>query len=316
MILDDVLKNENAFDEGGVPENIPFNNLGFFLLIFLGIFFGSIFIMGLIFGGIELMTDASLTSLLSADYIENTADNRFYLRWTLFLSHIFQFILPGLLISYFTIKAFNNKIQYKWSFDFKIAGLSIILLLVSLPFLQFTQWFNTIIPIPESLMDMEDSTNAMLKVILTMDNIWELVITTILVGVTPAFGEEYLFRGLIQKQLNRVIDNPHIGIWITAIAFSAMHMQFNGFLPRLFLGLGLGYIFYWSKNLLVPIVIHFLFNTSQVVFQYIYKLDLDTVHSDSFEDLTWYSVLISATLMGLTIYYIIQRMNRRLELNP
>jgi membrane protease YdiL (CAAX protease family) len=58
---------------------------------------------------------------------------------------------------------------------------------------------------------------------------------------------------------------------MTAFIFSLMHLQFYGFLPRIILGVILGYLFVWSKNLWIPILIHFLNNALVVTFSYFFK---------------------------------------------
>ena len=43
-----------------------------------------------------------------------------------------------------------------------------------------------------------------------------------------------------QKIFTNWTNNHHIAIWVTAIIFSALHMQFYGFLPRMLLGVFCG----------------------------------------------------------------------------
>jgi len=75
------------------------------------------------------------------------------------------------------------------------------------------------------------------------------IFTFLVVAVIPAFGEELVFRGLIQTELQRAVKNPHIAIWVTSILFSAFHLQFLGFVPRMMIGAFLGYLYFWSGNL-------------------------------------------------------------------
>ena len=48
----------------------------------------------------------------------------------------------------------------------------------------------------------------------------------------------------------------HTAIWSCAILFSAIHMQFYGFIPRLVMGAVLGYMVAWSGSLWLPIIGH------------------------------------------------------------
>ncbi|HUC81788.1 MAG TPA: CPBP family intramembrane glutamic endopeptidase, partial [Flavisolibacter sp.] len=73
-------------------------------------------------------------------------------------------------------------------------------------------------------------------------------------------GEELFFRGILQRLLIKSTRNAWVGILLTAIIFSGFHMQFYGFLPRLFLGALLGAIYWYSGSLWVAILVHFLYD--------------------------------------------------------
>ena len=113
-----------------------------------------------------------------------------------------------------------------------------------------------------------------------MEGIKEFLVALTVAAIAPAVGEELLFRGLLQPQLQKLTNNPHWGIWLCAILFSAIHLQFVGFLPRMLLGALLGYLLWWSGSLWLPILIHFLFNGIQILGAYLYpeamKIAVDT----------------------------------------
>jgi membrane protease YdiL (CAAX protease family) len=85
-----------------------------------------------------------------------------------------------------------------------------------------------------------------------------------MIAVLPAVGEELLFRGVIQKLFSKITRSHHWGIWISAILFSALHLQFYGFIPRLLLGAMFGYLLVWSGSLWLPILAHFINNAAAV----------------------------------------------------
>jgi len=72
--------------------------------------------------------------------------------------------------------------------------------------------------------------------------------------------------------------------------FSAIHLQFAGFFPRLFLGAFLGYLYYWSGSIWLPILIHFLFNGLQVLATYLYPEMINNTATDA--PLEWSGILI------------------------
>ena len=102
-----------------------------------------------------------------------------------------------------------------------------------------------------------------------MNSVPELLMALLTVAVTPAIGEELLLRGVVQRRiLHPVFKSHHVAIWVAAIVFSTMHMEFAGFVPRMLLGILLGYAYYWTNSLWVPVGLHFLFNGMQVLVTY------------------------------------------------
>lgn len=114
------------------------------------------------------------------------------------------------------------------------------------------------------------------KVFLKMNGVFDLTVNLLIIALLPAIGEELLFRGALQPLLLKTIKNKHVAIWLGAILFSAMHMQFYGFVPRMLLGAAFGYVYFWSGNLWLPIIGHFINNGTAVLLAYfigIEKLD-------------------------------------------
>ncbi|TXF91723.1 CPBP family intramembrane metalloprotease [Neolewinella aurantiaca] len=140
----------------------------------------------------------------------------------------------------------------------------------ALPFVGWLAYLNLQVPLPEWMQRNEDNTDLLLKGILDMPAVPEFILTFITVAVTPAVGEELLLRGVVQRRiLQPWFGSPHAAIWLAAILFSAMHLEFAGFAPRLLLGVLLGYAYYWSRSLWVPVGLHLLFNGIQVVVAYV-----------------------------------------------
>jgi membrane protease YdiL (CAAX protease family) len=99
----------------------------------------------------------------------------------------------------------------------------------------------------------------------------QFIIVFLVVAVIPAIGEELIFRGILQNKFHLFFKNIHVAILVTAILFSGFHMQFFGFVPRLFLGLLFGYIYYWSGNIWYPILGHFVNNGFTLILIYLYQ---------------------------------------------
>ena len=103
----------------------------------------------------------------------------------------------------------------------------------------------------------------MTQAFLVMNTPLDLLINLLIIAVIPALGEELLFRSLIQKLVYKWKSNIHLSIWLTAFLFSAVHMQFLGFFPRMLLGALLGYMLVWTGSL-AAIMAHFTNNAIAV----------------------------------------------------
>ena len=111
---------------------------------------------------------------------------------------------------------------------------------------------------------MEASAMALTERFLAADGIGGLLLNLGLMALLPALAEEMSFRGVLQGVLSPQ-RHTHVAIWVTAFIFSAIHMQFYGFIPRMMMGALFGYVFVWTGSLWVPIVMHFINNGIAVV---------------------------------------------------
>lgn len=91
----------------------------------------------------------------------------------------------------------------------------------------------------------------------------DLWVNLIVIALVPALAEELLFRGWIQGSLARVLPIS-AAIWITAAIFSAIHLQVIGFVPRLLLGAGFGYLRWRTGSIWPAVFAHFVNNAVAV----------------------------------------------------
>ena len=149
----------------------------------------------------------------------------------------------------------------------------------------------------------EDSAAELTRFLTEFSSPGQLVFALVIIAVLPAIGEEIVFRGLIQHELHRGTGNIHVSIWFAAVLFSAIHFQFFGFLPRLLLGALFGYLYYWSGNLMLAILAHFVNNAVSVVALYLYQQGTFTFDVESQESAPANVVIMSAVLTGGLLYY-------------
>lgn len=190
--------------------------------------------------------------------------------------------------------------------------LILIIMVVSTPFMSWLVEFNSQLVLPNFLAPLEawmkqseQSAEQLTKLFLTFDGLGSFLYILLIVAIVPAIGEELLFRGVLQKIMVDWIKNYHIAIWVTAILFSALHMQFYGFLPRMLLGAVFGYVFYWSNSLWLPILGHFINNGSVVALSFFYPEMINDTEITLFEgDANWFATILSAILLfGLIVVF-------------
>ena len=122
----------------------------------------------------------------------------------------------------------------------------------------------------EALMQqMEEMAGDLTERMLQVDTLGGLLFNLVVIALIPAIGEELTFRSVIQQWLVKVVKNPHVGIVLASAVFSFIHFQFYGFFPRMFLGMILGYLFYYSGSVWVSILMHFINNGSAVLIAYL-----------------------------------------------
>ena len=141
------------------------------------------------------------------------------------------------------------------------------LMIILIPGINLIASLNAEIPVPEWMHQLEQSAEALTKKLLITDSIGVFALNLFMVGVLPAIGEELFFRSVLQKYFIKLTKNSAAGIVITSLIFSAIHMQFLGFIPRFLLGMVFGYLYLWSGSIKVPMLVHFV-NNGLAVFVY------------------------------------------------
>lgn len=217
----------------------------------------------------------------------------------LFVQHFFFFIIPGALTIYI-FPALRQKETFTFkNVNWQNLGLIALLFLLGLPQVGLLTWINNQIPLSGNMEAMESQVNGYLKTLLSSGN---MALVVFLIGLVPAIGEELVFRGVIQKTLENWTNKPHLAIFLSGAIFSLIHFQFAGFLPRMFLGMLLGYAYYFSKSLLVPMLLHFLFNASQAVAMILNPAMIDELGDASTVELpAWW--VIALTLVGFILVF-------------
>ncbi len=286
------------------------NMMILFGLILLGLTVGNAL------GMILLLVLSSYQSVISASEIGNILQNPaavphawWYIMAMQAVVHIFTFLVPSL-IYWRWIE--NRKLSHflkKPSPSFLLFLITTAAVLIFMPFDSLVIELNKKMSLPSNLKSIEnwmsnqENIMAKMTVFLTDFTSWtKLIVALTVIAIIPAIGEECLFRGLIQRKIFNKTQNMHLAIWVAAALFSAIHLQFYGFVPRMLLGAMFGYLYWWSANLWIPIVAHLVNNGVTLVLlflnnRHIIQFDIEKSDASVSFGAGFVSLLLTASLL-------------------
>jgi membrane protease YdiL (CAAX protease family) len=279
----------------------------------LGILFGMLIVGSAVAGGVLLLNGIDPLGFGAGELPPHARQG---LRIGLLLNNLLTFGGTGFLVFLIAYRKFwKSAAGLNAPADKKALPFVIAAFVLAFPFIAYAAWLNIQLPLPDWMVQNEVQTNTLLKSVLTMSSIPEFLMALLTVAVTPAIGEELLLRGVVQRRiLYRVFKNHHFAIWVAAIVFSAMHMEFAGFMPRMLLGVLLGYAYYWTNSLWVPVVLHFFFNGMQVLVTY---FNGQYVPDTEITDVPpWYLALASLLVVVALAVYIQRRFSPDDHVDP
>ena len=265
-------------------------------LLILGLIIGSV--IGVIY---PLVTGQDVMSLNS-------------LRFMQISSQIFTFVLPPILYAMLINENPKESLGIKnVSYHWFIIGFVMMYAILPLNNV-FAEW-NAGLKLPESMSrieelikEMYESSAVVLEKLVNVNTFGGFVINLIMIAGLAALGEELLFRSIIQTSLIKTCKNAHVGIIIASAIFSFIHFDFYAFIPRLVLGMLLGYMFYYSRSIWVSMFMHFVNNATAVVIYYLNNIGVTNVDVETFGQTQLLPLLISIALMATLFWLAIKRM--------
>jgi hypothetical protein len=240
------------------------------------------------------------------------------------LQSIGLFIIPPFILASLYHGSIGEYLQINQSASASTYFLAAISLLFVIPFINFLGDLNSRMTFPEAfsgieswMRNMEDAAELMVEKFMKVEHISGLLFNLFMIAVLPALGEELMFRGVIQRILTNWTKNHHWGIWIAALLFSAMHMQFYGFIPRMALGAMFGYLLVWTGSMWVPILAHFVNNAMGVLGYFL--INKGVISKDVEEWGTGSEqlplVIVSLTAVGFLLFMIFRKAAIKMPVN-
>jgi membrane protease YdiL (CAAX protease family) len=182
-------------------------------------------------------------------------------------------------------------------------------MVISTPLIECLNNFNQKLVLPHFLdavqhwmRETENQAQKLTAVLLQMKTIPSMLFKLLVVGLLTAIVEEFMFRGVIQTIFTKWTKNYHVAIWVTAALFSAFHMEFFGFLPRMMLGVLFGYFVVWSGSIWTAVWGHFINNGTAVVASYMFQNKMVKINPDDQHIFNWGSYLFSLIIILFLLY--------------
>lgn len=242
------------------------------------------------------------------------------LKWVQFIQSTAMFLLPPLCMAYLWSKQPLDWLKVKGE-RLKVKGESlwaVMLMLVALPAINLLGHLNQQMTLPAFLEPLEqwmktseESAKVLTEQFLNVTTFGGLMINILLMALLPAVGEELTFRGVLinlfrvkGKRLKVKGEGvPHLAIWCSAILFSAIHLQFYGFVPRMLMGALFGYMLVWTGSLWIPILMHFTNNAMAVILYFVALRegwDMEQVDAIGTNDTLWLGIVsMVITIVGI-----------------
>lgn len=195
--------------------------------------------------------------------------------------------------------------------EWKFVLLALVSVLAAQFFVEFLVELNRKIPMPAAMGSMdehqkkiEELTNALLG----FKDLPNLFITAFVMAVVPAVSEEFFFRGLLLGDLLKNRVHPIAAIVFSGFCFAVFHFEYDNTLAIWVLGAFLGYLYYVSGSLWLPVVAHFTNNFLAVFLKYLFNIGI--IPTDLAETSSPWYLTLGSVLLFSGCAYIFYRWNK------
>jgi uncharacterized protein len=294
------------------PKKAPMSNLH--PAVFIIILLITTFITYQVFGGVLtiMITGVDLKSLP-----ENLSSTRVILSFAQFMFILF----PAVLLSILQGNKFKDTFRIRKP-DMVIFSLSIFGLVLVQPFLQVFLYFQNklIFSLPfgsEAIKQVKDLFDALEQTtmnLVTAHSVPEFIFVVFIIAVTPAICEEFLFRGLLFRNLERISLRKN-AIFFTGLIFALFHFHPFNLIPLIVLGFYLTFIVYYSESIFTAVVCHFINNFISAYS--VFKFGKDSITEPDISGMQMFQFgmlgLVSLTLFIFLLIYIVRLHDKKIQ---
>jgi len=279
------------------------------LLIFAGIIAGAI-AAGYIIGAALVIAVFGVNTLMEIAQLNLNDPHAAEGLWILqIVSTTIPIFAAAFIFAKYVVKDTREYLRTSFKFPWFLMVIIFFVMLVSAPLIEALANINQKLQLPDFLAglqkwmrDTEDQAQKLTAILLQMKSVSSLIFKLLVVGLLTAIVEEFMFRGCIQTILLKWSKNSHIAVWIAAALFSAFHLEFFGFLPRLMLGVLFGYFVMWSGSIWTSVWAHFINNGTAVIVSYLYQNKMISVNPDGTHIFNLPAYLFSLIIILFLLY--------------
>lgn len=269
------------------PDNTKYRN---YILDFKGVavMFGALIFSSLLLGILVVITEKYF-------HIDFRYSNYFTL-----ISYIMSFLPVIWAFDYFIVRRNGKKLNF--NMQTKNVGTYLTIFPMMFGMMLISEFITTLIPIKGFIFGKWYEIFSQQINSIAMDTITMFLLTSLFAPIL----EEILFRGIIQKGLINKGVKPIHAIFITAFVFGFIHMNPWQFVGGFLLGLVLGLVYFKTKSLLMPILLHAFNNFIGSLLITKYKTES---FADSFNIAEW-QVLLAGIVIFSVFYYLFMFRNK------
>jgi len=286
-------------------DRTPFEQLGTFFLIWMGCFlFFTLLSAGILLG---FFGQGMFEAVASAEQVSR--ENLNMVRFLQIIHSIGIFGVPPVVFLLINTPPDWTFFRVQKIPPLNLTVLTVVIITASAPVILWALDVNQGMHLPEAfrglekyMRDLEEKNQRLLQSMLVMPTVSDFLLNFLMIAIVPAVVEELLFRGTLQQLLHKALGNVHTAIIITGMFFSFIHFQFYGFLPRMMLGVLFGYLFFWSRNLWIPIIAHLLNNGVQVFLLYLFQRGTISINIDEMAGFPPVVTMISTVILFAVVY--------------
>lgn len=272
--MEDFNINEDNLTPGSKNRKGPLSKLSPLFFIFMSL--SLVFFLYQIIGG-------AMTYLVLGKDLQSLNDNLNLTRMIMSFAQFMFIFFPAVILV--MLQDHNLKETFRLKMPrLSVLILSVIGILVIQPFLQVYLYYQNefIFSLPfgqefiNQLKELFDTLESATEKLVVANSFPEFLIIIFAIAVTPAVCEEFLFRGLVFKNFEKVIASSK-AIFFSGFLFALFHFHPFNIIPLAVLGIFLTFIVYHSGSIYTAVICHFLNNFISAAAVYVYGTDsLDT----------------------------------------